>query len=56
MPFGAAYKHGKYEYSAKYPKMAGLVERTAAYPGVRDYLAKSPSLTLTLLDVDKMKK
>jgi glutathione S-transferase len=53
MPFGAAYKHGKYDYTLKYPKFKALVERTAATPGVSEYLAKSPSLTLSFLDVDK---
>ena len=52
MPFGAAYKHGKYDYTNKYPKLKALVERTAAMPGVSEYLAKSPSLTLSFLDVD----
>lgn len=55
MPFGATYKHGKYDYTLKYPKIAGLVERTAAAPGVKEYLATSTSMSLTLLDVDKKK-
>ena len=33
MPFGAGYKHGKYDYAANHPKMAALVERTGAVPG-----------------------
>ena len=53
MPFGAALKHGKYDYAKKYPKLAALVERTAAAPGVKEYLAESTSISLTLLDVDK---
>ena len=53
MPFGAAYKHGKYDYATKHPKMAALVERTAAAPGVREYLASSRSTSLSFLDVDK---
>ena len=53
MPFGAAYKHGKYDYTLKYPKFKALVERTAATPGVSEYLARSPSLSLSFLDVDK---
>ena len=53
MPFGASYKHGKYNYALKHPKMAALVERTAATPGIKEYLASSKSLTLSFLDVDK---
>lgn len=53
MPFGAAFKYGKYDYALKYPKIKALVERTAASPAVSDYLAKSPSMTLSFLDVDK---
>ena len=53
MPFGAAYKHGKYSYALNHPKMAALVERTAATPGVKEYLASSTSLSLSFLDVDK---
>lgn len=53
MPFGAAYKHGKYDYAANHPKMAALVERTAATPGIKEYLASSSSLTLSFLNVDK---
>ena len=30
-------------------------ERTAAAPGVKEYLATSTSMSLTLLDVDKKK-
>ena len=53
MPFGAAYKHGTYDYAANHPKMAALVERTSAVPGVKEYLASSTSLTLSFLDADK---
>ncbi len=53
MPFGAAYKWAKYDYAAGHPKMAALVERTAAAPGVKEYLASSTSLSLSFLDVDK---
>ena len=53
MPFGAAYKHGKYEYASKYPKMKALVERTAGAPGVKEYLAKTKSMDMSFLDVDK---
>ena len=53
MPFGAAYKHGKYDYGAKYPKFTALVERTAAVPAISEYLSKSPTLNTSFLDVDK---
>jgi hypothetical protein len=53
MPFGAAYKYGKYDFATKHPKMAALVEITAASPGVKDYLACSTSLDHSLLDLDK---
>jgi len=53
MPFGAVYKHGKYDYSSKYPKMKALVERTAGAPGVKEYLAKSTTTAMSFLDVDK---
>jgi len=52
MPFGASYKHGKYDYTLKYPKFKALVERTAAVPTITEYLAKSSSLNFSLLDVD----
>ena len=52
MPFGAAFKHGKYAFAPRHPKMAALVERTAAAPGVKEYLASSPSLNLSFLDID----
>lgn len=52
MPFGAAYKHGKYAFAPRHPKMAALVARTAAAPGVKEYLASSPSLNLSFLDID----
>jgi glutathione S-transferase len=52
MPFGAAFKHGKYAFAPGHPKMAALVERTAAAPGVKEYLASSPSLNLSFLDID----
>jgi glutathione S-transferase len=39
MPFGAAFKHGKYEFASKYPKMKALADRAAAAPGVKEYLA-----------------
>jgi len=53
MPFGAAYKHGKYDYALKHPKMAALVERTAAAPGVVEYLASTKSISNSFLDIDK---
>ena len=53
MPFGAAFKHGKYDYAVKYPKMKAHVERTACAPGIVEYLATSKSLNLSFLDVDK---
>merc|ERR1719336_1930383 len=53
MPYGASYKHGKYNYAEKHPKTAALVERTAAAPGIKEYLATSKSINLSFLDVDK---
>ena len=53
MPFGAAFKWGKYTYETNHPKMAALVERTAEWPRIKEYLASSKSLTLSFLDVDK---
>jgi len=53
MPYGAAMKHGKYDYADKYPKMKALVERTAGAPGVKEYLATSSSISLSFLDADK---
>mmetsp|Transcript_60012 Transcript_60012/g.139798 ORF Transcript_60012/g.139798 Transcript_60012/m.139798 type:complete len:208 (-) Transcript_60012:88-711(-) len=41
MPFGCAYKHGKYSYAAKYPKMKALVDRTAAAKEIKQYLSDS---------------
>ena len=53
MPFGAAYKYGKYDFAATHPKMAALAERTANAPGVKEYLASTPTMSLSFLDVDK---